>query len=270
VKTLRIGVLIWCALLLPSWAALAAEISVVDGLVQEFAVEPGRKVEGKLLVRNNTDKEQQVRIYQTDYLFRANGDNTYGEPGSAPRSNSSWSTFTPRELVIPARETSPVFYAVQVPPDQKLVGTYWSMLMVEPVSASFDIARTEDGRPVVNIRTVIRYGVQFVTNIGDSGRREIKFLDKQLVLKDGELILRLDIENTGEKGLRPSVWAELYNKDGTSVGRFGSEQLRIYPGCSARFDIGLPQLAKGQYSALIVADNLDDYVFGAQCTLRIE
>jgi hypothetical protein len=262
--------LAWCALLVASRAGLAAEISVLDGLVREFTVDAGQKIEAKLLIRNNAPTPQEVGVYQTDYLFSADGRNAYGDPGAAPRSNARWLTLTPREFVIPAGETYPVFYALQVPPDPKLVGTYWSMVMVEPVTQSLDVARTEDGKPVVSVRTVIRYGVQFVTNIGDTGKREIKFLDKQLIAKEGKVMLRLDIENTGERGLRPAVWAELYNQDGASVGRFGSEQLRIYPGCSARFDIDISRVPKGEYSALIVADNLDDNVFGAQCKLQIQ
>ncbi len=257
------------SLLAPS-AALAAEISVLGELARERTLEPGAQAEETIVVRNNTDREQGVRIYQTDYLFRADGTNTYGEPGSAPRSNCSWIAFAPREFLIPPHGISRIQCIIKAPRDDKLVGTYWSMLMVEPVAASTDFVRPEDGKPVIAVKTVIRYGVQMVVNIGDSGKRELRFLDKRLIAEGGKIILRLDVENTGERGLRPSVWAELYNKDGMSAGRFGGQRLRIYPGCSARFDIDISQVPKGRYGALIVADNLDESVFGAQCNLQIE
>jgi hypothetical protein len=250
--------------------ARAAEISVVGDLAREWTLQPGAQAEDTIRVRNNTDRAQAVKIYQTDYLFRADGTNTYGEPGSAPRSNCPWVTFAPREFEIPPRETARLQCIIKAPRDDKLAGTYWSMLMVEPVAASTDFVRPEDGKPVIAVKTVVRYGVQMVVNIGDSGRRDLRFLDKRLIADGDRVALRLDVENTGERGLRPTVWAELYNKDGVSAGRFGGQRLRIYPGCSARFDIDISAVPKGQYSALIVADNLDESVFGAQCKLRIE
>ena len=257
-------------LLLAHSVTPAAEISVLGDLAREWTLQPGAQVEETILVRNNTDRAQEVKVYQTDYLFQANGTNVYGDPGSAPRSNYSWITFAPRQFALPPRETFRVQCVIKVPRDDKLVGTYWSMVMVEAVVGSNDFVRPEDGKPMIGIRTVVRYGVQMVVNIGDSGKRDIKFLDKQLIAENGRVILRLDVANTGERGLRPTVWAELYNNNGVSAGRFGGQRLRIYPGCSARIDIDISPVPKGQYGALIVADNLDESVFGTQCKLRIQ
>lgn len=262
--------LCWCLLLLLAGAVRGAEISVLDGLTREFTVEPGRSIESKLVIRNNTDEPQEVRLFQTDYLFYADGRNLYGEPGSAPRSNASWITFAPHQFTLPPKETTSVPYSLQVPNDPGLTGTYWSLLMVEPVAGSLEILQAGPGKPTVTIRTVVRYGVQFVTNIQDTGKREIRFLNRQLIDQNGKLVLRLELENIGERWLNPSIWVELFSAEGASMGRFGSEQLRVYPGCSTRFDIALAQLPKGTYRALIIADNGDEYVFGLQCNLQIE
>jgi hypothetical protein len=159
---------------------------------------------------------------------------------------------------------------VQAPGDKTLTGTYWSILMVEPLpEGGLAPPAAKDTEPQVGVRTVLRYGVQFVTNIGDSGKRSIKFVDKQFVADGKQRILQLDIENNGERWLRPSVWVELYDLSGASIGRFEGSRLRLFPGCSARFKVDLSQVPLGEYKALTVADNGDDYVFGTQYNLEI-
>jgi len=44
--------------------------------------------------------------------------------------------------------------------------------------------------------------------------------------------------------------------------------MRIYPGTSVRHKIDLSSLPGGKYMALVVADNGDEYIFGAQYTLE--
>jgi len=273
-KLIRHALAFCCLSLLAANAALAGPVSVLGRLTRQATLQPGGKSEGTIVLRNNTDEPREVRVYQTDYLFYADGRNIYGEPGSVARSNSSWIAFAPRQVVVAAKATSSVHYTIQVPQEPGLAGTYWSMLMVEPLAeGSLDPPEPEKGKLKVGIRTVIRYGIQFVTHIADSGKSDIRFRDKRLLINDGKQILQLDIQNTGESWLRPLVWAQLYDEHGASMGRFDAGRLRLYPGCSARFRIDLSELSQlpaGNYTALIVADNGDEHVFGAQYKLHIE
>jgi len=109
-----------------------------------------------------------------------------------------------------------------------------------------------------------------LTHIGDTGTRKIKFLDKKLFSQDGKTILQMDIENIGERWLTPTLWVELYDNQGTELGRFESGKRRIYPSCSVRYKVDLTDVPEGKYKALVVADNGDEYVFGAKYDLGIE
>ena len=226
--------------------------------------------QGTIFINNNDNEPQEVKIYQTDYLFFSDGTNIYGEPGKDPRSNANWITFSPKRLTIPPKETSTVNYTVNVPDDKSLVGTYWSMLMVEGISKSSPETVTEEkGKVQLGIRTVIRYGIQLVTHIGNTGNRELKFTGANLLAKEsGGRILQIDLENTGERWLVPFLRVELYDEDGNYIGRFESSKMRIYPGTSVCHKIDLSSLPGGKYKALVVADNEDEYVFGAQYTLK--
>jgi hypothetical protein len=156
-----------------------------------------------------------------------------------------------------------------VPDDARLTGTYWSILMVEPL----DPGSPESSAPApkdnvtVGMRQVLRYAVQVVTHIGQTGSRKLKFAKVQLAAKDGMRQLLVDAENTGERWLRGTLWVELYGAGGALVGRFDALRLRIYPGTSVRYTVDLAGVTAGTYKALIVIDCGGDDVFGANLNL---
>ncbi len=248
-----------------------AGFSVIGELTRERNVQCGEKFQERILLKNKGNTPAHVKIYQTDYLFFADGKNIYGEPGDISRSNGKWITVDSSRLVIPPKNTASFNYSVRVPQKSDLKGTYWSIIMVESIPAitpEKDDNKKRKGE--FGIQTRIRYGIQIVTHIMDTGTRNIKFLDKKLISKKGKRILQLDIGNTGERLLVPFVWAEFYNKNGINVGRFESKKLRIYPECSVRHSIDLSTVKKGKYKVLVIVDNEDGYVFGARYNLRIK
>ncbi|KPL00799.1 MAG: hypothetical protein AMJ91_03245 [candidate division Zixibacteria bacterium SM23_73_3] len=263
-----------------------AGVSVVGGLTREKALEPGAKFEGTIKLQNTGETTCQVSAYQTDYLFYADGSNVYGEPGSAVRSNADWLTISPKRLTIPPGEEASVYYSGQVPEIKELasihddvqllespslVGTYWSMVMIEPEPETGpESVEGEAGKVKIGIQTKVRYGIQIVTHIGDTGIRKIRFLDRRLANQEGQITLQLGIENIGERWLSPTVWVELYDDEGIEVGRFEAGKKRIYPHCSVRHEVDLSGVPKGNYKALVVVDNGDEYVFGARYDLGIE
>ncbi|MCK4533133.1 hypothetical protein KAU39_05050 [bacterium] len=248
-----------------------AGFSVIGELTRERAVQCGEKFEEKILLKNKGDVPTKVKIYQTDYLFFADGKNIYGEPGSIPRSNGKWITIDTTRLVIPPKNTASFGYMVRLPQKKDLKGTYWSIIMVELIpSITPEKEKDKKRKGEFGIETRIRYGIQIVTHIMDTGTRNIKFLDKKLIYEKGKKIFQLDIENTGERLLVPFVWAEFYNKNGINIGRFESKKLRIYPECSVRHSIDLTAVQKGKYKVLVIVDNEDGCVFGARYNLRIK
>jgi len=273
VKTIRTLLLCFALLLAVLAMCWADGVVVVGALTHRAALQPGESTQGEIVLHNSSDTARTVRCYQRDVLTWADGNVLYGNPASTPRSNASWIVLTPQQLEIPAGEMAPVYYFVQAPKDGELVGTYWSMLMVEPfVEGALEPPEIEpeEGKTVFTIVNVSRYAIRMVTNIGQSGTRELKFADKQLIVQDETRVLQLDLENTGQRYLRLLVWAELYDEEGTSVGRFQAGRRGVYPGCSTRFHADLSQVPPGKYNALVVADNGDEYVFGARYDLEIE
>ncbi len=270
-QSLRHQCLVCCCMLLISSAAFAGGIQVVGDLTQAYTVRVGQSVEGSIILQNGSNNPHEVRIYQTDYLFFCDGKNIYGDPGSVPRSNCKWITFSPQQTIIPPGDFLPVYYTIQVPNNDDLSGTYWSMLMVEPLGEALpEPEQSKLEEATIGIKTVMRYAIQMVTNVEQTGKKEISIIDKRLVDLEGAHVLQLDIENKGERWLRPSIRAELYDEQGTYAGSFDGGAVRIYPGCSVRRRIRLEEVGAGRYTVLVIVDNGDEAVWGAQYELAIE
>ena len=257
----------FCSLFLLVPIGSEARVSVIGRLSHERTVEIGKNYKGTIFIRNDGDVPEEVRVYQTDYLFFFDGRNLYGEPGKTSRSNAVWITFSPHRLIVPAKGRSAVNYTIKVPDDESLIGTYWSMMMVEGMGKPYEAKEGEKSKVNLGIRQVMRFGVQMVTHIGDTGALKLKFLKTELLKKEERIILQIDAENNGERWLRPFIWAELYDEKGSYIGRFEGGRLRIYPGTSVRYRVDLSQVPEGKYRALVVADSGNEYVVGAQYTL---
>jgi hypothetical protein len=254
-----------------AWFALAAagagaQIAVSGGLDAEFVCAPGDILEGTISVSNSSDAAVDVTMTQVDYLFFFDGSNSYAEPGSTPRSNAPWIALPAGERVtVPAQSIAVVSYRVTIPNDPALVGTYWSMILIKPVDSS---PAPEAAADQVGMRVVVQYGFQIVTTIDDTGERSLEIVGHSLLRTDEGVVLQMDVENNGERWLRPDVWLELYDALGTLVGRYDGTRMRIYPGCSIRQRLVIGSIASGPYQGLVFFDNGDDFVRAARYTLN--
>lgn len=247
-------------------APAIAQIAVVGSTVEERVAAPGELYTGTIVVRNLTKVDQPVRIYQTDYLFFADGTSHFDEPGTTPRSNAQWITPTVRSLLIAPASEMTVTYSVQVPNDT-IAGTYWSAIMVE--GAPSEAGRASGGRPQVGVGAVMRYAVQVATHLKATGARKVSFANsKFLTNADSSQSFELEVHNVGERAYRPAVWIEVYDEQGALKASVRQERGLLYPGTSLKQTFALGKLLRGTYRAIVFADSGEDAVFASQFTLR--
>lgn len=259
-----------CSVLAGPRARAEANIVVVGDLAQRMILLPGGSLEGSIILRNTGDQPGEVKLYQTDYAYEAGGKRDYAEAGTLPRSNAGWITYTPHQTVIGPCETCTVYYTIHVPQDTALIGSYWSLMMVEPFVPEVMSPSAEDDKIAVAVRNVVRFGVLMLTNIGNTGKRDLRLTNEQLVLDNGTKIFKADLENCGERNLILQVWLEPFGANGVSLGRFPACKVGVLPGCTESYQFDLtPCLASGSYTALLIADNGDQYVFGKRVELQV-
>ena len=247
-----------------------AQVGIVNGLTQEKICKPGETFESYIRLKNNGPKEETVKIYQTDYLFSADGKTYYDAPGKVARSNAAWIAVSPKQVTLPGLATLDVKYACKIPASESLIGTYWSIIMLEVLPPGQRI-KNEPAKKEINfgVNQVMRYGVQIVTHLGDTGARSLKFLSTELLQGKEGKTLQVDLENNGERWLRPFSYVELFNEKGEPAGKLEGERWRIFPGTSVRYRFDVSSLKAGAYNALIVFDNKDASVFGVQYKLNV-
>lgn len=70
------------------------------------------------------------------------------------------------------KEKTEVFYEITVPNQALDPGSYWSVIIVEPV----DDIKPSDNKPGVNITSVVRYAIQVITDIEtEKAKPDLKF-----------------------------------------------------------------------------------------------
>jgi hypothetical protein len=242
-------------------------------MTHRYQVKVGQNYQGWIKLINTSDKIQQIKLYQRDYSFIAEGKTFYSESASTARSNGNWISLSQKQLQIPPGEIVKVYYEIKVPQKKKLNGTYWSLIMVEtvPFLESREIKNMKN-KLELSIGHSLRYGVQIVTNMEDLGESELIFKNEKLLKRENsdDYYFEIDLLNQGQYWLIPRVWMEIYQEDGQKIGVFEGQQLRIFPGTSVREKIIIGNLDKGRYIALIIADNEDENVFGKQYQIEIK
>jgi hypothetical protein len=235
-----------------------AQVSVLSSTVEERDVAPGQTYTGRIVVANTANTPQSIRLYQTDYTFKADGTSNFADAGSTPRSNASWITPQANRVTVPPNAEITVPYSIRVPPGDSLSGTYWSAIMVEGAEAPPPTLDAKPNQTQVGIGSVVRYAVQVATNIGRSGTLEVKFENPQAVkTPTGETALDVDVISAGTRAVRPNMSVEVYDAQGNLKGKGKQQRGLLYPGTSLRQHFEFGSLPSGTYQVIVFADTGD-------------
>jgi hypothetical protein len=252
-----------------------AAVMLSGGLSHEYTLNPGGTVSGVLELKNTGNEPAEVKIYQEDVKVKADGSTEYTPgTGSHPRSNASWISLDTDRVTLDAGASQSVPYTLHVPTGN-LQGSYWSMLMLEPVSnksRESQLAQTAQDQPSLTIHQKVRYAVQVLTNVGNKGASELNFAAPSVARDDqGVRWFSVDLSNTGTRHSRPKVSLDVFAADGSSIGKFEAETHGLYNNEREAFNINLNSLQPGNYKALLAAeDNNSGQVFGSDINLTIK
>jgi len=238
-------------------STLSAQIVVQDELTKVHNVSIGEASSGSIMLFNPNDRNVVVKVSQADYTYNAQNEAHYVEPGKFDRSNAGWIKY-PRTITIPPDETARLFYNYQVPTDKDLTGTYWSVLLIEEETPY-------RAQGVDDLFLNLRYSVQIVHNIRDTGNIDLFFLDTDIRKDYVSLILK----NTGSLRIDFSVKVDIYDERAIFVGSFVSVKNSIYPDLERQITVPITPLLASQYYAVVIVDCGNNQVFGHQVSFII-
>ncbi|AZA85047.1 hypothetical protein C1637_10675 [Chryseobacterium lactis] len=260
-------VLILISLIL-QFCFLHAGIVVLNGLTHSYKVENGKVYKGKISIENTGSNPQNVKIFLQDFTYNANGTTSYTNLHTNNRTNGDWIKLNTNLVTLKGKEKSEILYEITVPDKAVDPGSYWSVVIVEPVE---DI-KPSDKKAGVNITSVIRYAIQVITDYdSEKAKPDLKFEGVKVEKQDQNQLVKIAIANQGNLYCRPTASIEIYNrKTGEKIGNFSSLPMGLLPQTSKSFDIDISKVPPGPYKAVIITTDEDENAFALNVELEVK
>lgn len=267
-----------------------SQIVILGDLVHEKESARGTEYSGTITFKNNYSMPKSIKVFQREYwrICGKQSQKEIEELGRNPRTNANWITFSPSNLTIPPNGISRVNYKVDVPIDSALHGSYFSTIIIEEIAGeeqsgieagapTITPKRVESKKTVITTISKINYVFLIVTHIENTGSVLFNVTNTKLFRSnDNHRILGFDLENNGERLMRPSVWVELFDaSSGLKISNNNKEKYfgllkNIPPGGCANQEIDLGIIPVGNYKAVIMVDAGGDNIWGTQYNFKFD
>jgi hypothetical protein len=259
--------LFFVSLLIP-FTLLQASIVILNGLTHNYKVENGQVYKGKIAIENTDNKPQNVKIFLQDFSYQSDGTISYTSPHTNERTNTDWIKLNTNFVTLKAKEKTEVYYEITVPRTIANAGSYWSVIIVEPV----EDVKPSDSKQGVNITSIIRYAIQVITDYdADKVKPDLKFESVRIEKEDGRQVVKIAIANKGDIYCKPTAVIEIYNrKTGQKMGTFSSQAMGLLPKTSKSYHIDINKIPPDQYNAVIIATDEDENAFALNVELEVK
>ncbi|WP_326981206.1 DUF3324 domain-containing protein [Chryseobacterium sp. MYb264] len=247
---------------------MKAGIVVLNGLSHTYKVENGKVYKGKIALENTSSQPQNVKIFLQDFSYKSDGTIYYSTPHTNDRTNIDWIKFNTNLVTLKGKEKTEVYYEITIPNTISDPGSYWSVIMVEPVE---DI-KPNDNKQGVNITSIIRYAIQVITDFDtEKAKPDLQFESVKIEREEGYKLAKIAIANNGNLYCKPSATLEIYTrKNGNKIGTFTSLEMGLLPNTSKSFAIDISKVPPDQYNAVIIATDENENAFALNVELEIK
>jgi len=217
-------------------------------------------------VMNVGDEPSRVKISQGDWNEDLYNRDRYFSPGALERSGANWMMSSPESFSLRPQETKEVRVEVTVPEDNKLSGSYWSLLFVEEESTP---TKAENGQTGIN--TIVRYGVKVFVALENTQIMNGAIANMSIsTAENNELLFEITFENKGNVLLHPMGYLEIRNEEGETIKDLNIDRFSVLPEHSEISKM-LTEKPKdvGQYTALAVLQFGADYLVAGELVFKV-
>ncbi len=235
-------------LLLPlALGALAQSTLGVEPPVLLKEAKPGESLTQTLLVHNVGTRQVRVRVSLGDWTYDPMGKIQFLPPGTLKESASPWSTFSPAEFLLGAKESRPLTYTLTLPKDAA-PGTHWGVLFLESEDPN-----PPPGVPLATFR--VRMAHIFYVNVPPlkTSGRITGIVPSPPQRPQDPFRFALQYQNTGNTAQKLSGRFEVRDASGKKVAEVGVEEVVVLPGQVRVLPVTLVgPLPVGNYTALAI------------------
>ena len=255
-------------ILILQFGTLHASIVILNGLTHNYKVEKGQVYKGKINLENTDNKPQNVKIFLQDFNYKSDGSIHYTTPHTNEKTNSDWIKLNTDLITLKAKEKTEIYYEITIPNQVIQAGSYWSVIIVEPVE-DIKPADTKEG---INITSIVRYAIQIITDIeSENAKPDLKFESVKIDREDGKQILKIAVANNGNLYCKPTISIEVYSRNnGQKIGNFFSQPMGLLPQTSKSFYIDIDKILPDKYTAVIIATDENENAFALNVELEIK
>jgi uncharacterized protein (DUF2147 family) len=254
--------------LILQFSFLHAGIVILNGLTHSYKIENGKVYKGKVAIENTSNNPQSVKLFLQDFAYHSDGTINYSALRTNKRTNGEWIKLNTNLVTLKGKEKTEVFYEITVPNETRDPGSYWSVIIVEPVE---DI-KPSDNKPGVNITSVIRYAIQVITDFEtEKAKPDLKFESVKVEKQEGKQTVKIAVANNGNLYCKPTAAIEIYNrKTGEKIGTYSSLTMGLLPDTSKTFYIDISKIPPDKYKAAIIATDEEENAFALNVELEVK
>ena len=258
---------IYLIILLFSVGCVKANIVILNGLSHSYKVENGQVYKGRISIENTSSQPQDVKLFFQDFSYQASGLIQYSVPKTNPKSNADWIKLNTNLVSLQGKQKTEILYEITVPQEISDAGSYWSVIIVEPV----DNLKPKNENTGVNITSIVRYAIQIITDLdAEKAKPDLKFEGLKIEKEDKIKILKIAIANEGNLYCKATATIEIYKKNGEKIGTFFSQPMGLLPQTSKSFHIDISKINPEKYNAVIIATDEDENSFAINVELEIK
>lgn len=242
-----------------------SNVLVLNGLTHEYSGQPGETVSGEVILINSSSENQRVTFDLNDAIFSCTANRFFTKDSTHIQSSRNWFVGDLMDRTLYPKEKFVYRFKIVIPHDETLVGSFWSMLMInidKPI-------KEETLKDRIGLDTKVRYAIGLLTNVNSYDQVNLDFLDVDIVKNSGELseILNIKVGSDSNfiEGVRLSL--EVYDKNGNLVFEGDTKRNMIFPGYCRDFGIDISTLETGDYTCVLVANTREEF-FGTNFTLQ--
>lgn len=247
---------------------LKAGIVILNGLSHIYNVENGKVYKGKIAIENTGNKTQSIKLFQQDFSYTSDGTINYVSPYTNERTNADWIKINTNLVTLKAKQKTEVFYEIIIPRTISNPGSYWSVIMVEPVEE----IKPSDSERGVNITSIVRYAIQIITDYkSENVKPELKFESVKIEKQEGIRNINIAISNYGTLYCKPKASLEIYHhQTNEKIGTFTSLEMGLLPHTSKTFLIDISKLPPEKYNAVLIATDENQNAFALNIELEVK
>ncbi|WP_339919829.1 hypothetical protein [uncultured Flavobacterium sp.] len=244
-----------------------ANVIVYNGLTHVYSGNIGDVIYGEVILVNTSEVEERVTFTLSDAIFSCTTNRIFSQKRTHSNSSNEWFKGDLLDKVLGPKEKFVYKFTIEVPADNSLKGSYWSVLMVnveEPISEK----NLSNG---VSLNNKVRYGIALITNINEFEEIDIDFSTIELIEDNETKAKHLDVKILNNSVFLENIKLalEIYNKEGNKVYELKTNRSRTFPGFCKDYKFDISSLAKGDYECILIAESREEFL-GTNISLTVK